>query len=284
MQAQQDKRIHEVREEIEFENLAQRYLAYLIKKQCWDDMVTKGRSLKGFVSTYSVTNYPTSSVSSEETAMLNKVTRMRKIEMAVNTVEKSVVETGTKQGGEEEEDEEKVGLSLHGSLGPNYNGGNPLFYSQFDLHTREEKISQIVLIKDAVRRIKASFNDAFTSVYRNKEQEMGRTIERNVRIRAIMQELNMDADAVKNPSMDSEENPELVFQVLDSEVTVERVLSKEQEQEKEEQERMEQERKEAAKQDNKRERALQDMMGGVLEVKKEDVLKQDILPPDFMEE
>ena len=39
---------------------------------------------------------------------------------------------------------------------------------------------------------------------------------------------------------------------------------------------MEEERKAAAKGDNKRERALMDMMGGVLEVKKEDILKQVI--------
>ncbi|XP_078484359.1 cilia- and flagella-associated protein 43 [Ciona intestinalis] len=284
MQEQQDQRVQEIREEIEFENLAQRYLAYLITKQCWDDMVTKGRSLKGFTSSCSVTNYPTTSVSSEENAILNKVSRMRKIEMAVNTVQKSIVETGTKQGGDEDEEEEKVGLSLHGSLGPNYSGGNEMFYSQFDLHTREEKITQIILVKDAIRRIKSSFNEAFTNIFRNKEQEMTRTMERNVRIREIMKELELDADSVKDPQMDVDEKPEKVFIVTDNEVTVERVLSKEQQKEKEEQERVEQERKEAAKQDNKRERALTDMMGGVLEVKKEDALKQDIPAPDFMDE
>uniref|UniRef100_F6U441 Cilia- and flagella-associated protein 43 n=1 Tax=Ciona intestinalis TaxID=7719 RepID=F6U441_CIOIN len=284
MQEQQDQRVQEIREEIEFENLAQRYLAYLITKQCWDDMVTKGRSLKGFTSSCSVTNYPTTSVSSEENAILNKVSRMRKIEMALNTVQKSIVETGTKQGGDEDEEEEKVGLSLHGSLGPNYSGGNEMFYSQFDLHTREEKITQIILVKDAIRRIKSSFNEAFTNIFRNKEQEITRTMERNVRIREIMKELDLDADSVKDPQMDVDEKPEKVFIVTDDEVTVERVLSKEQQKEKEEQERVEQERKEAAKQDNKRERALTDMMGGVLEVKKEDALKQDIPTPDFMDE
>ena len=51
-------------------------------------------------------------------------------------------------------------------------------------------------------------------------------------------------------------------------------MSEEQKRELEEQERLEEERKAAAKGENKRERALMDMMGGVLEVKKEDILKQ----------
>ena len=51
-------------------------------------------------------------------------------------------------------------------------------------------------------------------------------------------------------------------------------MSEEQKRELEQQERLEEERKAAAKGENKRERALMDMMGGVLEVKKEDILKQ----------
>ena len=36
--------------------------------------------------------------------------------------------------------------------------------------------------------------------------------------------------------------------------------------------------------DNARERALESMMGGVLEVKKEDELKKDVPPPTFVQE
>lgn len=51
---------------------------------------------------------------------------------------------------EEDEDEGANGsdqLSLHGSVGPKYGGDNELFYSQFDMHTREEKINQIIFLK-----------------------------------------------------------------------------------------------------------------------------------------
>ncbi|CAK8681425.1 cilia- and flagella-associated protein 43-like [Clavelina lepadiformis] len=290
MQVEQNKQVEEVREEIHFENLAQKYLAFLIKKECWDDMVIKGRALKTFSTSVSVNNYPLRPILSQETNLLQKITQLRKIEIAENVVRKSVVEASaslTSTGGEEEEEDEdtaSIGLSLHGSLGPKYSGDNKLFYSQFDLHTREEKIAQVVLVKDAIRRIKEAFNEAFSNVYKNKDQEITRIKERNVRIRAIMQELDMDDEAVMDPSMDEDEMPEKVFEVKNAEVTVERVLSEEQIKEKEEQERLDDERKAAAKGDNKRERALGDMMGGVLEVKKEDILKQDIPPPDFAEE
>ena len=35
----------QIREQIEFENLGKMYLAELIKKECWEDMDTKGRGL-----------------------------------------------------------------------------------------------------------------------------------------------------------------------------------------------------------------------------------------------
>ena len=40
-------------------------------------------------------------------------------------------------------------LSLHGSLAPKLSGGenNELFYPQLELHNRESRISQIILIK-----------------------------------------------------------------------------------------------------------------------------------------
>ena len=51
----------------------------------------------------------------------------------------------------------------------------------------------------------------------------------------------------------------------------------------EEQARAEEERRQAEKGDNARERALDQMMGGVLEVKKEDELRKEIPVPMFMQ-
>ena len=45
LQAEGDAEVARIREEKEFENLAKQYLAHLIKKECWNDMETKGRGL-----------------------------------------------------------------------------------------------------------------------------------------------------------------------------------------------------------------------------------------------
>jgi len=38
--------VPQVREEIEFENLAKMYLREMIKRECWDEMVVKGRAVQ----------------------------------------------------------------------------------------------------------------------------------------------------------------------------------------------------------------------------------------------
>ena len=43
---EEEKRIGEVREEIELDNLAKMYLRDKIKKQCWDSMEVKGKAVK----------------------------------------------------------------------------------------------------------------------------------------------------------------------------------------------------------------------------------------------
>ena len=81
--------------------------------------------------------------------------------------------------------------------------------------------------------------------------------------------------------MDVWERPELSLVVKDEEVKVERVLTDEQQAQLDEERRLEELRR-AAGGDNWRDRGLKEMMDGVLEVKKEDILKQDIPEPEFM--
>lgn len=60
-------------------------------------------------------------------------------------------------------------------------------------------------------------------------------------------------------------------------VTVEKFLTPEQQKKLEEQQKLEEERRLREKGDNQRERALEKMMGGVLEIRKEDELKKVIV-------
>ena len=78
------------------------------------------------------------------------------------------------------------------------------------------------------------------------------------------------------------EKPELLLKVDDSEITVEKYLTPEQQKQLEEERRLEEERLARERLDNWRERGLDKMMGGVLEIKKEDELKKDVPKPAFM--
>lgn len=72
----------QVRDEIEIANLARIYLKEMIKRECWDAMVVKGRSCNAFRMITSVTNYPMRQRSKEELDELQYVITQRKIENA----------------------------------------------------------------------------------------------------------------------------------------------------------------------------------------------------------
>ncbi|XP_019644439.1 PREDICTED: cilia- and flagella-associated protein 43-like isoform X1 [Branchiostoma belcheri] len=212
-----------------------------------------------------------------------------------NNARKEVVElttkasTGQKTSQEEEllDDEEgaegKEAPSVTGSLAVDYGGDNEFYYSQFDLHTREQKINQIVLLKDAIYRMKEAFNKQFESVSQMKQQEMVRIKERNARITKILSDLDQ-AEEAWQPALTIDEQPEKLLVVEDSEVKVEKYVSPEEQKVIDQQKKKEEERRLKEQGDNARERGLVDMMGGVLEVKKEDELKQDVPKPGFMAE
>lgn len=156
-----------------------------------------------------------------------------------------------------------------------------MFYSQFELHSREQRINQIVLLEDAIHRIKLVFNKEFDELFIKKEQEIGKIKEKNKRIKKIIADLELLEEVIE-PSMGVAEKPETLLTVNDDEVKVEKYYTPEQRKVIEKKEKEEAERRAKERGDNVRERALNQMMGGVLEVKKEDELKKDIPKPAFM--
>ncbi|XP_053407637.1 cilia- and flagella-associated protein 43-like isoform X4 [Mercenaria mercenaria] len=317
LQAEADQEVERVREEIEFENLAKMYLREMIKRECWDDMVVKGRAVQAFNSNLEVSNFPMRERLPETVKLIEKVTKRRQVEIAeakalddrhipmpkrkarkelIETTSKPAPTTADDELGEGEDDEGREQPSTTGSLvadtigynisvtdilGAQYGGGSELFYSQFELHSREQKINQIVLLEDAIYRIKQVFNKDFDELFIKKEQEIGKIKEKNKRIRKIIADLDL-AEEVIEPSMGVAEKPETLLTVEDDEVKVERYYTPEQRKAIEKKEKEEEERRARERGDNQRERALNQMMGGVLEIKKEDELKKDVPKPAFM--
>nr|XP_015203067.1 PREDICTED: cilia- and flagella-associated protein 43 [Lepisosteus oculatus] len=288
LQAEGEEEVNKVRNEIELENLAKCYLRDVIKKECWDSMKVKGQAIKAFHTEHEVKNYPMKERTPKEVEELERVLCLRKIEQADLSIRKEILESrsmGASERDEEEGDEEggKVAESpaLMGSLSALYGGLNPHLYSQFELHTREQKINQIILLQDVIYNIKTAFNKEFSAVYKQKEQEINRVMDRNKRILEIMAELDLK-EKLWEPTLSYSERPERALTVEDAEIKVEKYLTPEQKQKAEELAKTEEQKRLASKGDNARERALDDMMGGVLEVKKEDILKMEIPQPEFM--
>ncbi|KAG8135658.1 hypothetical protein E2320_008671 [Naja naja] len=278
--------VERVRKDIEMENLANCYLREIIKKECWDTMLVKGRSIKTFHSSCEVQNYPMKERSPEEKQMLERVLYLKKIESIDTKLRKKIVEFDTqpsvlKEEGEKTEEEEEKIDALVGSLSAMYGGNTSLLYNQLELHTREEKISQIILLRDIIYNVKSAFNKEFDSVARMKELEIARVKEKNIRISEILNQLEIKEE-IWVPTLMDNEKPERALVVQESEIKVEKYLTPVQKAKNKIMARIECKRRLAAQGDNARERGLMDMMNGVLEIKKEDILKMEIPPPPFV--
>ncbi|XP_062989315.1 cilia- and flagella-associated protein 43 [Elgaria multicarinata webbii] len=284
-QMHSEAEVERVRKDIEMENLANCYLREIIKQACWDAMSVKGRSVKTFHSNCEVQNFPLKERSPEEQHMLERVLYIKKIELTDLKLRKKIVEfesqpSFTKEEGEKiEEEEEKVDV-LVGSLSLQYGGDTSILYHQLDLHTREEKISQIILLRDIIYNVKSAFNKDFDSVTRMKEMEIARVKERNMRISEILQQLEIQEE-IWVPTLTDNEKPERALTVLESEIKVEKYLTPVQKAKEKIMARIEYKRRLAAQGENARERGLMDMMNGVLEIKEEDILKMEIPAPAF---
>uniref|UniRef100_A0A8B9RYC8 Cilia- and flagella-associated protein 43 n=1 Tax=Accipiter nisus TaxID=211598 RepID=A0A8B9RYC8_9AVES len=290
-QAEAEQEVARARKEIEMENLANRYLQDVIKHECWDAMCVKGRAVKCFHMACEVKNYPLKGHSEEELETLEKVLQLKKIEIyhVCNIqVQKKNHETESetvlsKEEGEKAEEamaDDSASDCLIGSLSSQYGGDTSILYHQWDLHTREQKVNQIVLLKDIIYKVKTAFNKEFDIVAQQKEQEIAQVKERNLRIREILAQLDLQVE-VWEPALTDDEIPEQALTVQDSEIKVEKYLTQQEREKAEMLAKLEMERH-LADMDNERLRALNDMMGGVLEVKKEDILKMDIPPPPFI--
>jgi len=293
LEAEGEAEVNRIRTEKEFENLAKMYLAELIKKQCWDDMLVKGRGITAFTNNVEVHNYPMKQRDQKELDELQRVKALRTIEIEEQKARKELVEHQSKSGSKVQVEEEladqddiensgKEQAATTGSLGEKYGGGSELFHSQFELHTREQKMNQIVLLQDAIYRIRMNFNKHFDEVYHKKEQEITKIKEKNRRICKILDDLNMSRDQVYDPAITEVEKPEMLLSVSDSEIKVEKFLTPAQRKKQEMEQKAEEERRLRERGDNWRDRGLDMMMGGVLEIKKEDELKKDIAMPAFM--
>ncbi|RTG89292.1 uncharacterized protein DC041_0003909 [Schistosoma bovis] len=141
-----------------------------------------------------------------------------------------------------------------------------------------------ILKKDAIYRMKESFNKQFDEFYEKKASHLSNIQTKLSRIRKIHTDLQQPhlIKHLTSPKFDPDEEPEQLFIVTDDEITVEKYFSPEQLAEIQLKRLADEERRRKEKLDNWREKGLEEMMGGVLEITKEDELKKDIPKPAFL--
>ncbi|KAM7072607.1 cilia- and flagella-associated protein 43 isoform 1-T1 [Molossus nigricans] len=296
LQNQSEEELAKIKKDVEMHNLAKRYLAELIKEECWHSMAVKGRALKCFHIPYVVENFPMKERTEEELKEVNRVSQQKKIETECFKLRKEILEAQSpitmvkKHHEEEEEEEEEEDMAVRDTSLPNYMLGSlctdfgvhaSLLSSQLELHSREEKINQIILLKDIIYKVKTVFNNEFDTAFKHKEFEIARVKERNVRIQEIILDLELD-EQVWQPEFDDCEKPERTLVVENSEVTAQKHVPPWQKAKTEFIANRTMEQLLLSQANETRRRALMDMMGGVLEVKKEDILRMVIPQPAFM--
>ncbi|KAM7072613.1 cilia- and flagella-associated protein 43 isoform 7-T7 [Molossus nigricans] len=112
LQNQSEEELAKIKKDVEMHNLAKRYLAELIKEECWHSMAVKGRALKCFHIPYVVENFPMKERTEEELKEVNRVSQQKKIETECFKLRKEILEaqspiTMVKKHHEEEEEEEE---------------------------------------------------------------------------------------------------------------------------------------------------------------------------------
>ncbi|XP_068601897.1 cilia- and flagella-associated protein 43-like [Brachionichthys hirsutus] len=243
-----------------------------LRNECWDSVMVKGKTIKGFYYEAEVKNYPLRERTQKELSDLRRVQAIREAEeeACMSNPEKCSSPSGEIK--EEQREILKAGShALTGSISAALGYSNPYIYDQFSLKTREQKLNQTVLLQDLIHNIKATFNADFDDLHKQKMQEFNRVNERNKRIKEIMLVLDID-EKLWEPSLSIWEQPERFLTVDDSEIKVEKYLNPEQNRE---------EQKPLAANANNLDKGLNGMMYGVLEKKKEDILKVEIPPPKF---
>ncbi|VDK35569.1 unnamed protein product [Taenia asiatica] len=281
------------RAEIEHEDLIKNFTHSVIKSRCWEMQEVKGRSLLAYGLPIEVPNYPLYPRTQEESRLLNQAKSRRRIEIAVSAFYKKEYEkiykktssSESEKGSLEEMVEDEVASESAddhlGSTAVRFGISTKLLYNQMELFTNDQKLTQAILIQDLIRKMQTRFNAEFNECLVRKRQCIEGIQKRVQRINDIIPKLDPNAPllSMRQYELRPVEEAEKLLKCTDEEVDVERYRSPEEIAEMEAAALMEAERLRLEQLDNWRERGLEDMMGGVLEVRREDELKKDIPVP-----
>lgn len=263
--SESDQLISAIRKEANDENMKLRVIKNRIKSECWDAMEVIGKSVKSFKpdimlgKKIDVTNYPLRKRDPALLEKIEKIKRLRNTEVQIkNLCEKS--EDSEKLHDVETEvilDVEPCSISSELTV---------LLYSPFELISNERRRVQAYILLECIQDIKSKFNIKFQELSLAKSDEISKIEDKIERIKNILSLIGIHEE-IFQPELDSDEVPESVINIHDSEIKFEKVLSAEEKKREGLRRKGEEELHRQQAEDNARERALMSMMGGTLEDK-----------------
>ncbi|KAF0289674.1 Cilia- and flagella-associated protein 43 [Amphibalanus amphitrite] len=324
LQEESEARVQKARAEIIDQNARNAYIRDQIKKQCWDSMDVKGKAIQGMMVELEVSNYPLLARSDDCRIVLEGIQERRQLELTEMALHNEMFEhssttaqrpsiapepllaaTASHQEGadsaeepaghgtpvadeEPEYPDSEDGVvqqdTTHtGSISHQLGVTSPWLLSQFCITSRKQRVEQIYMLREVIYQLKMKFNERFEVLYNSKCSEVQRITAWAERLRHIYSELGM-SETPWVPRWSAAEQPESLLTVSDDEVTVERYLTPAERARLEARAAEEERRRREREANDFRERAIQQMMNGVLEVRWEDTLKIDVPKPPFMDE
>jgi len=159
-----------------------------------------------------------------------------------------------------------------------------LLYHPTCLRTSVQKRRQMHFLNAMVEEMKKAFNRHFDEAFKHKESEMDRIEQKNDRISEIVTELGTEKEFLR-PRWHAHETPSEVLRVTEEEMTKVPYETEAMRRKRKEQEEEKRRREEEAKKDDIGARALDDMMSGTLEVKRDTTaLTQELVREEWMDE
>jgi WD40 repeat protein len=159
-----------------------------------------------------------------------------------------------------------------------------LVYPASQITSSFRQLMQVSLLQMLVRAIKMGFNVEFEKLKKQKEKVLDSIFERNQQIVEKQKELEFPTKVYEAPHYPLE-NPDKMLKVLESEVPVEKYLTRAQREAIEEERKKEEERQRLLNADDSMRRALQQMMGGAPGAKKDtySALQENLVREDWMD-
>ncbi|KAK0083788.1 hypothetical protein PV325_008218 [Microctonus aethiopoides] len=301
----------DIRLQLEFECASMDKVSDWIKRIFWDPLKVLPKSIFSIFGDKEITNYPTTLDDPQQKQMIaawndyyvntntkaeylspelelcllikNRYKPTRMDEKSVSFIDSILTDDEEYENEDENETEKQAceGNTTYKFIEPSSK------YSQFEDYSFQQFISMSSDMASDIQQLKNYFNSLFERIYEVKQQELALFCERNKKIHYINSELKSlfnqtVSEMIIDPEWRYQEHPETIITVTDDEVMAEPYVSVSQQELAKKQAEETEKKRLLSLEDNFREKALLEMMDGVLEVRWENTIKRDISKPECM--